>query len=130
MCLFTVTVHLLMEGTEGFQPTFSTATTIIWLEARLGYVPINNTGVNMLVRCKNCNKEFDKLPNQARKHPNHFCSRSCAASFNNKGKQKNPPKQRFGNTVSHLFSIKLRRHLMLEYLLIHLRLFHNDQNCL
>jgi hypothetical protein len=44
----------------------------------------------MLVNCKNCSKEFDKLANQVAKHPNHFCSRSCSAKFNNKGKQKNP----------------------------------------
>ena len=44
----------------------------------------------MLVLCRNCSKEFDKQISQIRKHSNHFCSKSCAACFNNKGKQKNP----------------------------------------
>lgn len=48
----------------------------------------------MLVNCKNCNKEFFKRQTEAQRHPNHFCCRSCAASFNNKGKHKNPPKPR------------------------------------
>lgn len=38
----------------------------------------------MLVFCKNCSKEFFKLPSQIRKSSNHFCSRSCAATVNNK----------------------------------------------
>ena len=38
----------------------------------------------MKVTCKQCNKEFDKLPNQVKKTKNHFCSRSCAAKYNNK----------------------------------------------
>lgn len=46
----------------------------------------------MLVNCKNCNKEFNKSITEIKKHPNHFCSRSCSATFNNKGKQRNPPK--------------------------------------
>lgn len=57
----------------------------------------------MLVKCKNCNKKFDKLPNQVRKHPNHFCSRSCSSSFNNKGKRKNPPKERVCSKCSTKF---------------------------
>lgn len=48
----------------------------------------------MLVICKNCGKEFEKSSTEVRKHPNHFCSRSCSATFNNKGKQRNPPKIR------------------------------------
>lgn len=38
------------------------------------------------VNCKNCDKEFSKKLNQIKKHPNHFCSRSCAATHNNKNK--------------------------------------------
>lgn len=48
----------------------------------------------MLVNCKNCNIPFEKAEIEIRRHPNHFCSRSCSAKFNNKGKQKNPPKLR------------------------------------
>jgi hypothetical protein len=36
------------------------------------------------VNCNNCKKEFTKLFNQVKKSENHFCSRSCNASFNNK----------------------------------------------
>jgi len=42
--------------------------------------------VKVNVECKNCNKSFLKLPNQIKKSPNHFCSRSCAATFNNQNK--------------------------------------------
>lgn len=38
------------------------------------------------VNCKNCNVEFEKLPNEIKKTKNNFCSRSCAASYNNKHK--------------------------------------------
>lgn len=37
----------------------------------------------MIVKCKQCNKEFDKQPNQIKKGSNNFCSRSCAAKYNN-----------------------------------------------
>lgn len=36
-----------------------------------------------LVGCLQCKKEFYKELNQVNKFPNHFCSRSCAASYNN-----------------------------------------------
>ncbi|GAF69878.1 unnamed protein product, partial [marine sediment metagenome] len=35
------------------------------------------------VECKNCKKMFFKLPNQIKKTKNNFCSRSCAATYNN-----------------------------------------------
>lgn len=38
---------------------------------------------NQKVSCKQCNKKFLKLPNQIKKSPNHFCSKSCAAIYNN-----------------------------------------------
>ena len=34
----------------------------------------------------NCEKEFDKLYCELKKSPNSFCSRSCAATYNNKNK--------------------------------------------
>lgn len=40
-----------------------------------------------LVSCANCNDEFLKLPNQINKSKNNFCSRSCAATYNNNHKQ-------------------------------------------
>lgn len=48
----------------------------------------------MQVNCKNCNKSFEKSSTEVRRHPNNFCSRSCAGTFNNKGKRKNPPVER------------------------------------
>jgi hypothetical protein len=38
----------------------------------------------MKVKCKYCEIEFDKRPDQVKKYKNHFCSRSHAASYNNK----------------------------------------------
>jgi len=35
------------------------------------------------VNCLQCGIEFYKLPNQQKKYPNHFCSSSCAATYNN-----------------------------------------------
>jgi len=36
-----------------------------------------------LVICKQCNTSFYKKNAQIKKHPNHFCSRSCSATYNN-----------------------------------------------
>lgn len=44
----------------------------------------------MKVRCKQCEIEFDKHPNQIKKTNNNFCTKSCAATYNNK---KYPKKQ-------------------------------------
>ena len=44
----------------------------------------------MLVNCQCCNKEFNKAPSQIKKTKNNFCSKSCAASFNNKKTKKRP----------------------------------------
>lgn len=38
------------------------------------------------VICLNCNIEFEKELNQIKKYPNHFCSSSCAGTYNNKHK--------------------------------------------
>lgn len=48
----------------------------------------------MLLSCTNCAKEFKRSPSQAKKVKNHFCGRSCSISFNNIGRQRNPPKPR------------------------------------
>lgn len=39
----------------------------------------------MLVKCSNCYKEFNKLPNQIKRSKTgfHYCSRSCAVTTNN-----------------------------------------------
>lgn len=38
----------------------------------------------MIVECKNCKKELNKPPARIKRFPNHFCNRSCAATYNNK----------------------------------------------
>ena len=38
----------------------------------------------MKVKCKYCEKEFDKYPANIKKTPNHFCCKSHAAIYNNK----------------------------------------------
>ena len=43
----------------------------------------NSNITQELVKCKNCNTEFNKLPNQIQNSKNHFCSRSCSAIYNN-----------------------------------------------
>lgn len=42
-----------------------------------------NDNKAIVVTCLNCNKQFYKLPNQIKKSPNHFCSHSCHATYNN-----------------------------------------------
>lgn len=48
----------------------------------------NAKKLKKIVNCANCKKSFEKLPNQIKKTKsgNHFCSRSCAATYNNKHK--------------------------------------------
>lgn len=36
-----------------------------------------------IVSCKNCHTEYKKLNSEIKKYPNHFCSNSCAATYNN-----------------------------------------------
>jgi hypothetical protein len=50
---------------------------------------------NNIVECKQCKKSFYKKPGEQRKTNNHFCSRSCAATYNNTHKK-------FGTRVSKL----------------------------
>lgn len=38
------------------------------------------------VNCTNCNTTFKKFQSQINRSNNHFCSRSCSATFNNKNK--------------------------------------------
>jgi hypothetical protein len=40
------------------------------------------------VNCKQCNSIFSKTNKQIIKYPNHFCSRSCATTYNNTHKTK------------------------------------------
>lgn len=77
----------------------------------------NNKGKEkQLVVCKNCNKEFLKFPKEIEKYPNHFCSHSCSASYNNTHKSS-------GNRRSKL-EIWLERQLTLLY--PDLKIFYNN----
>ena len=42
----------------------------------------------MKVKCLNCDKEFEKSNTAIKKSPNHYCSRSCSTTANNKKYQK------------------------------------------
>lgn len=59
------------------------------------------------VECKNCNKKFIKFHGEIKKYPNHFCSRSCAATYNNTHKTK-------GTRVSKL-ELWLQKELKILY---------------
>ena len=39
-----------------------------------------------MVNCKNCDFKFEKSYSDIKKTPNHFCSHSCSATYNNKNK--------------------------------------------
>lgn len=41
------------------------------------------------IECKNCGKIFNRVPNKIKKFNNHFCSRSCSATYQNTHKTKN-----------------------------------------
>jgi hypothetical protein len=45
---------------------------------------IYQRGIKIKMECKNCLKQIEKLPSYVSK--NNFCSRSCAATYNNKNK--------------------------------------------
>lgn len=66
--------HVLKHGHD-YQPKCSRAC-----------VGLSNTR-SQEVTCKHCGKTFTKLAAQVRRTPQHFCSRSCAASYNNCHKQ-------------------------------------------
>jgi hypothetical protein len=44
---------------------------------------MNFQGVRLDVECRQCGKHFSKEENQVKKTKNNFCTRSCAASYNN-----------------------------------------------
>lgn len=55
------------------------------------------------INCMNCQKPFDKLLVDYKRTKKHFCSRACAASFNNKGVTHNKPKSRICKHCSKEF---------------------------
>lgn len=63
------------------------------------------------LNCKNCNRKFDKLLHLFKRSKNHFCSRSCAAKFNNKGVAHNPPRERICKNCNSIFFTSKTRNL-------------------
>lgn len=49
------------------------------------------------VICLHCKLTFQKLPNQIKNSPNHFCSKSCAAKYNNAHKTKGNRRSKLEN---------------------------------
>jgi hypothetical protein len=62
---------------------------------------------NHIKECANCSKKFHKRPSEQKKTKNHFCSKSCAATYNNTHKIS-------GTRVSKL-EIYLQEQLTKEY---------------
>lgn len=46
----------------------------------------SNFNKHAILNCKQCDKTFTKIKSEILKTKNHFCSRSCGATFNNKNK--------------------------------------------
>lgn len=46
----------------------------------------NARQIRVNIKCTNCHINFEKWPSQIQRSKNHFCSKSCAASYNNKNK--------------------------------------------
>jgi hypothetical protein len=46
----------------------------------------NDKKNKILVNCLNCHAEFEKKSAEIKRSPNHFCSRSCNVTYNNKHK--------------------------------------------
>lgn len=63
------------------------------------------------VQCKNCSNHFLKFANAAIKSPNHFCTKSCAATYNNKNKTTGTRRSKLEiwleTTLTELFPILL-----------------------
>ena len=46
----------------------------------------------MIVKCKNCEKKFEKRQTEINRSKNHYCSRRCAAIVNSTGRNKKTKK--------------------------------------
>ena len=94
-------------------------------ETRVGkYCSINCNSIakitKQLIKCCCCNKEFEIHLNQIKKSKNHFCSQSCAATYNNTHKTK-------GNRRS-----KLEKYLEIELVKLYptLEILFNDNKAI
>jgi hypothetical protein len=57
-------------------------------EHKTKYCSIECQKTSLTVNCSNCNVTFKKTPFEIKKTKNHFCSQSCAATYNNNHKTK------------------------------------------
>jgi hypothetical protein len=39
---------------------------------------------NMIIKCENCEKDFERVASEVKRSVHHFCSKKCAAETNNK----------------------------------------------
>lgn len=58
------------------------------------------------VECKQCKKVFLKAANQLKKHPNSFCSSSCAATYNNTNKTYGCRRSKFELYLEQILPVK------------------------
>ena len=72
------------------------------------------------VVCKNCFRSFLKMLSQIEKYENHFCSKSCSATYNNKNKT-------HGNRRSKL-EIYLENEIKIQY--PNLKILCNDKTAI
>ncbi len=72
------TIRELKISSKTFQDFFGS-----WNKALLEAGFLINYFPPINVNCLNCKKEFKKRISQINKTPNNFCSRSCAATYNN-----------------------------------------------
>jgi len=68
-----------------------------------------STVVKHSVTCLQCDKIFEKANSEVRKSPNHFCSKSCAAIYNNKRKVKAVKVVKVVKTNQHILEIKQKQ---------------------
>ncbi len=64
--------------------------------------------------CNNCNKTINKVLNQYNSSKNHFCSRSCSATWNNKNKTHGTRRSRLEVYLENELT-KLYPNLKIEY---------------
>lgn len=54
--------------------------------------------LSQMVTCLQCGKTFEKQASQIRKAPNHFCSNSCSAIYNNQRKKRGDVRRSYAET--------------------------------
>lgn len=62
---------------------------LCWLQSGIFSIIQEN---HMLVKCGNCGKKFEKRPTEINRSKNHYCSRSCSVTMNNKARNKKTKK--------------------------------------